>query len=105
MEDYFIDDIKIFITRYLKFIDVKNFFSLNKNFRKHFILVYHISFVNYSKLNNNFLNDDLMKNIKNIYFDDSFNQQLDNLLFNCRSQSLTSLSLGYSFNQQIEKLS
>ena len=75
MENYFIDDIIIFISRYLKFIDVKNFFSLNKNFRKHYILVYHISFANYSKLNNNFLDDGLMKNIINIYIDDSFNQQ------------------------------
>ena len=39
---FFIDDIKFVISKYLKLNDAKNFFSLNKNFRKQFLLIYHI---------------------------------------------------------------
>src|SRR6266404_3051224 len=100
MEYFFYEDIKYIISKYLKLNDAKNLFSLNKNFRKQFVLIYHISIVNYSNLDNNFIYNGLMENIRHIYFDDFFNQQLDKLLFNRRSQSLISLTLGNSFNQQ-----
>ena len=104
MEYFFIEDIKFIISKYLKLDDAKNFFSLNKYFRKQFILLYDISIVNYSKLDNNLIYNGLLENIRHIRFDSSFNQQLDKLLFNRRSQSLTSLKLGDSFNQQVDKL-
>src|SRR6266436_6921817 len=121
MENFFYEDIKFVISKYLKLNDAKNFLSLNKNFRKQFVLIYHISIVNYSNLYNNFILKGIsMENIRHIYFDDSFNQQLDKLPQSLISltingdsfdqqvdklpQSLTSLSLGDSFNQQIDKL-
>src|SRR6266404_5262137 len=102
MEYFFYEDIKFVISKYLNLNDAKNFLSLNKNFRKQFVSIYHISIVNYSNLYNNFILKGIsMENIRHIYFDNSFNQQLDKLLFDHRSQLLTSLKLGNSFNQQV----
>ena len=102
MEYFFIEDIKFMISKYLKLDDAKNFFSLNKYFRKQFILIYDISIVNYSKLDNNLIYNGLLENIRLICFDRSFNQQLDKLLFNRRSQSLRYLRINKKYKKEID---
>ena len=102
MEYFFIEDIKFVISKYLKLDDAKNFFSLNKYFRKQFILIYDISIVNYSKLDNNLIYDGLLENIRHIRFDSSFNQQLDKLLFNRRSQSLKNIYINEKYKKEID---
>ena len=106
MEDFFYEDIKYVISKYLKLNDAKNFLSLNKNFRKQFVLIYDISIVNYSNLYNNFILKGIsMENIRHIYFNNSFNQQLDKLFFNRRSQTLKiiMISKNYKYKEKINK--